>query len=61
MINPGLTQPETNSQSDNFFLKIFLSKQYSFDSFKEKMFKVNSSRTLLWIHLGLDFTIGLHM
>jgi len=47
MINPGLTQPETNSQSDNFFLKIFLSKQYSFDSFKEKMFKVNSSRTLL--------------
>jgi hypothetical protein len=47
MINPSLTQPKTNSESDNFFKNIFLSKQYSFDSFKEKMFKVNSSRTLL--------------
>jgi hypothetical protein len=37
MINPGLTQPETNSQSDNFFLKIFLSKQYSFDSLRKNV------------------------
>jgi hypothetical protein len=61
MINPSLTQSKTDSESVNFLKNIFLSKKYSFDSFKKKMFKVNSSRTLLWIHLGLDFTIGLHM
>jgi hypothetical protein len=47
MINPSLTQSKTVSESVNFLKNIFLSKQYSFDSFKKKMFKVNSSRTLL--------------
>jgi hypothetical protein len=47
MINPSLTQSKTDSESVNFLKNIFLSKKYSFDSFKKKMFKVNSSRTLL--------------